>query len=309
MNQTPVLTVTDLTKRYGEQMALNHFNLSVKPGEIIGIAGPNGAGKTTLFKILTGLTPNYEGQVRLFNATTKKELQSARKYVGAIIEDPAFYPELSARQNLAIFRWQRGVVDTNRVDELLEQLELSHTGKKPVKNFSLGMKQRLAIAQSLLHRPDLLIFDEPINGLDPKAIRELRQLFHYLAHDLGATLLISSHILSELEEVCDRFVIMNHGQKLKEFSKAELATMTQDFYFLRVDQVQKAATILEEKLHTTAYEVDEKGQLRCFDLSIPPEVINQALVTNNVMVSELTVHQRQLEDLFIQLVETPTKKG
>ncbi|MDO4680958.1 MAG: ABC transporter ATP-binding protein [Aerococcus sp.] len=311
MSAKIIFQTNQLSKNYGQQFALDHFDLTVRQGEIIGIAGPNGAGKTTLFKILTGLTPHYDGTLTLFDESRPHNLQQMRRYIGAVIEEPAFYPELSARENLEVFRLQRGVVEVERVEELLELFGLDQTGKKALKHFSLGMKQRLAMAQSLLHRPDLLIFDEPINGLDPQVILDLRQIFHHLAHDLNLTLLISSHILSELEEVCDRFVIINHGQKLREFTKQELHTMTKDFYLLRVDQPKKAATVIEQQLHTENYEIDAQQAIRFFDLTIDPALVNRTLVQNDIQVSELAANRLQLEDLFMQIVSQaqPNKKG
>ena len=194
MSET-ILEVKQLTKRYGKQLALNNFDLTVSKGEIVGIAGRNGAGKTTLFRIITGLTPEFSGSLSLFGSLDEQGALENRHFVGTIIEAPAFFPDLTAKQNLEYYRIQRNIKDQNRVDEMLALVDLADTRRKKFKEFSLGMKQRLAIALALLHRPQLLIFDEPTNGLDPTGIIQVRDLLLKLAQEEELTILVSSHIL------------------------------------------------------------------------------------------------------------------
>ncbi|MCW6679741.1 ABC transporter ATP-binding protein [Aerococcaceae bacterium NML130460] len=298
-----VLTLHNLSKHFGKKVALQNFSLNVKRGDIVGIAGRNGAGKTTLLRLIAGLSPIEAGSISLFGSLDTQGLEENRKYTGTIIEAPAFVPEMTARQNLEYYRVQRGLPNKKRVDELLELVGLHDTGKKKFKHFSLGMKQRLSIAQALLHQPDLLILDEPTNGLDPSGIIQIRELLLRLANETQLTILISSHILPELEHIATRFVIIDQGRKSTEFTKEEMKERTQHYYEIKVDDATKATVVLEQILQTTDYEVTDSQLIKLFDLSIQASDIADALVRNNLKLSHLTLKQHQLESLYLNLVE------
>lgn len=298
-----VLEIKQLAKGYGKQQALADFDLTVEAGDIIGVAGRNGAGKTTLFRIITGLTPKYQGSVSIFGSTTDKELRDNRQLVGTIIEDPAFIPEMTAKQNLEFYRLERGITDKNRVDEMLALVGLADTGRKKVKDFSLGMKQRLAIALALIHRPKLLIFDEPTNGLDPEGIIQVRELLLQLAKDERLTILVSSHILSELEHLATRFVVIEKGHKIEEFTKEELQDKIQSYYDIKVDDAEKAVALIKEIFKTDQVTQDEDGGIQVFNLAIPAADIAELLVKNDFRLSQLTRKTHLLETVFLDLIK------
>lgn len=299
----PILEINHLSKKYNHHQALDNINLTINKGEIVGLAGPNGAGKTTLFKIITGLIPKYEGSIELFSSTNKQEVNKNRKYIGAIIENPAFIPEMTAFQNMKHYQLQRGVTDNDKIPELLKLVDLDKTGKKKFKHFSLGMKQRLAIATTLLHQPEFLILDEPTNGLDPTGIIEIRNLLKKLAHEKQTTIFISSHILSELENLATRFVIINQGQIIEQFTKEELHKRMQNYYEITTNSPEKASTVIEQAFDTKNYEVDEYGRIHFYAIEIPLEDINEMLVRNKIKVSQLIHKQYELESLYMRLTQ------
>ena len=213
-----VLTTQALTKRYGAHTAVDRVDLAVNRGEIYGLVGRNGAGKTTLIRMVTGQTLPTGGALALFGASGGKELSAARARTGVMVETPSFYPYLTARQNLEYYRIQRGIPGKNVVDQVLSEVDLADTGKKTFKNFSLGMKQRLGLALALMARPDFLLLDEPINGLDPEGIVEFRNLLLRLNQERQTTILISSHILSELANLATCYGFIDNGVMLEQIS-------------------------------------------------------------------------------------------
>jgi len=300
---TPILKVNQLSKQYSNHLALDNIDLAINKGEIVGLAGPNGAGKTTLFKIIAGLIPSYDGTIELFGQENQKEANQNRQYLGAIIENPAFVPEMTAEQNMTYYKQQRGITDNERIPELLAKVNLTDTGKKKFKNFSLGMKQRLAIATTMLHQPEFLVLDEPTNGLDPAGIIEIRQMLKNLAKDKQTTIFVSSHILSELENLASRFIIINQGKIIEEFTKEELNKRTQNYYEIHTNNPKIAATVLEQAFDNKNYEIDEQGHIQFYDIDILPEDINEELVKNNIKVSQLVHKQYELEALYMNLTE------
>ena len=222
-----VLEVSQLTKIYKKQRALDSFDLSVSRGEIVGIIGPNGAGKSTLLRSIVGLTPASEKNIQLFGSVDYEALLTNRHFVGALIEAPAFVDNMSAKENMIHYALQRKVKDRSaRINEVLALVGLDKTGNKKVKNFSLGMKQRLALAFALVKKPQILLLDEPTNGLDPAGIHEIRELIVKLAKEEGLTVFISSHILSEIEQIADRVGIINHGCLVYEGEIREIKSNT-----------------------------------------------------------------------------------
>ena len=217
-----VIETKKLTKIYGEQTAVNSVNLHVKPGRIYGLLGRNGAGKTTIMKMILGLTPITSGEVDVFGQNIKGHEKRIYPRIGAIIETPGFYPNLTGTENLEIFAKLRGTPQPNAVKNALEVVGLPYKDKKLFSKYSLGMKQRLGIANAILHDPELLILDEPTNGLDPIGIAEMRNFIKNLSVERGKTILISSHILSEISLLADDIGIIDHGVLLEESSMEEL---------------------------------------------------------------------------------------
>lgn len=302
MNEA-ILEVKQLTKRYGKQLALNNFDLTVNQGDIVGIAGRNGAGKTSFFRIVTGLTPTYSGSLSLFGSLDEQGTRENRHFVGTIIEAPAFFPDLTAKQNLEFYRIQRNVKEKERVQEMLELVGLADTQRKKFKEFSLGMKQRLAIALALLHQPQLLIFDEPTNGLDPTGIIQVRELLIKLAKEENLTILVSSHILSELEHLATRFVVIEQGNKIDEFTKEELQEKIQSFYEIKVDKPLQAINLLQNHFDAAKMDLGNDQTIRVYELSILAEDIADLLVNNGFKLSHLVRKTHNLEEVFLNMIQ------
>lgn len=298
-----VLEVSQLTKIYKKQRALDSFNLSVSRGEIVGIIGPNGAGKSTLLRSIVGLTPASEKNIQLFGSVDYEALLTNRHFVGALIEAPAFVDNLSAKKNMIHYALQRKVKNRARIDEVLTLVGLDKTGNKKVKNFSLGMKQRLAIALTLLHDPDLLILDEPINGLDPAGIIHVRELLLKLNREKNMTILISSHILSELEHLATRFVFVNKGRKVADISSQELAHQASTYYQVQTTDNAKALDFLGQWLGQEKVAADGKDLIAIYDLEVPLPEIAKRLVNEGFELLFLGSHKNDLESVFLNLTE------
>lgn len=298
-----VLEVSQLTKIYKKQRALDSFDLSVSRGEIVGIIGPNGAGKSTLLRSIVGLTPASEKNIQLFGSVDYEALLTNRHFVGALIEAPAFVDNLSAKKNMIHYALQRKVKNRARIDEVLSLVGLDKTGNKKVKNFSLGMKQRLAIALTLLHDPDLLILDEPINGLDPAGIIHVRELLLKLNREKNMTILISSHILSELEHLATRFVFVNKGRKVADISSQELAHQASTYYQVQTTGNAKALDFLGQWLGQDKVAADGKDLIAIYDLEVPLPEIAKRLVNEGFELLFLGSHKNDLESVFLNLTE------
>ena len=299
-----VLEVSQLTKIYKKQRALDSFDLSVSRGEIVGIIGPNGAGKSTLLRSIVGLTPASEKNIQLFGSVDYEALLTNRHFVGALIEAPAFVDNMSAKENMIHYALQRKVKDRGaRINEVLALVGLDKTGNKKVKNFSLGMKQRLAIALTLLHDPDLLILDEPINGLDPAGIIHVRELLLKLNREKNMTILISSHILSELEHLASRFVFVNKGRKVADISSQELAHQASTYYQVQTTDNAKALVFLSQWLGQDKVAADGKELIAIYDLEVPLPEIAKRLVNEGFELLFLGSHKNDLESVFLNLTE------
>lgn len=297
-----VLELKNVSKYYQKQAAIKDINLEIQQGEIIGIAGPNGAGKTTLLKIISGLTPNYQGSLTLYQSKNTKELLTARQQLGALIEGPAFFPNLTAKQNLKYFAMQRNTTEEGRIDEVLDLVHLSHTANKKFKSFSLGMKQRLGIALALIHRPKLLILDEPINGLDPEGIIQLRHLFKSLSENSQTTLIISSHILSELESIATRFLIIDQGQMIEQFTHSELMERKKPVINIQTNDLDRTVSLIKDHFPTIKIGTTEKTiQLFDFD-GIEPYQINEMMVRQGLQVHAFYHQIYPLEELFVDII-------
>jgi len=308
MNQS-VLQTRNITKRYGKTAAVDNVSMTVKKGDVYGLVGRNGAGKTTLMRMICALTFADGGELSLFGENTDIGLNRSRKRMGSVVEMPALYPNLTARQNLEYFRILRGIPDKNAVDNALKTVNLTDTGKKAFKNFSLGMKQRLGLALALLSNPDFIILDEPINGLDPMGIVEMRELIKKMNTEHGITFLISSHILSELSLVATRYGFINNGRLIKELTDEELQEQCRKCLSIKADDVAKAATILETALNTKKYKVVGNGEIRLYDYFDNPAEVTYQLNANGVRVSAISEVGDNLEDYFVSLIEGGSKNA
>ena len=287
-----------LTKVYGEQDVVKAVNIHVKKGRIYGLLGRNGAGKTTIMKMILGLTPITSGKVDVFGQDIKGREKQVFPRIGAIIETPGFYPNLTGTENLEIFAKLRGTVGPNAVKKALEVVGLPYKDKKLFSKYSLGMKQRLGIANAILHDPELLILDEPTNGLDPIGIAEMRNFIKELSVERGKTILISSHILSEIALLADDIGIIDHGLLLEENSMKELKKKNRKYILLQVSDVSKAALILEHQFHLVDYSVHDDQTLRIYDTCLDMAEINKALIVQDIAVISSQVCNDTLEDYF-----------
>ena len=298
-----ILQTQELTRRYGHTLALDRASITVEKGQIFGLVGRNGAGKTTLIRLISGQSIPTSGQISLFGQTSDSGLNRARSRTGAMVEIPSFYPYLTARQNLEYYRIQRGIPGRSCVDEALELVRLTGAGKKKFKTFSLGMKQRLGLALALMNQPELLLLDEPINGLDPEGIVELRELLLRLNRERQTTILISSHILSELSTLATHYAFIDRGRILETVSAADLRERCRDCLELRVDDAARAARVLEEQLGTRDFEVLPQARLRLYAFLDQPQTVNRVLMEEGVGLISVQQRDSNLEDYFLSLID------
>ena len=293
-----IIETKNLTKVYGEQTVVNSVNLHIEKGSIYGLLGRNGAGKTTIMKMILGLTDISNGEVSVFNQNIKGNEKKIYPRIGAIIETPGFYPNLTGTENLEIFAMLRGTAFPNAVKNALEVVGLPYKDKKLFGNYSLGMKQRLGIANAILHDPEVLILDEPTNGLDPIGIAEVRDFIKDLSVKKGKTILISSHILSEIILLADTVGIIDKGVLLEENSMEELNKKNRKYIILEVSDVSKAATILEKEFVITNYSVEDNNHIRIYSHGLDMAKINKSLVMNEISVISSQICNDSLEDYF-----------
>ena len=297
-----VLVTRGLTKRYGRTLAVNDVKLNIEKGQIYGLVGRNGAGKTTILRMVTGQTMPTAGELELFGATAPADIVKMRRRTGAMVETPGFYPYLTARENLEYYRVQRGIPGKNTVDEVLELVRLSGAGKKKFKQFSLGMKQRLGLGLALMNHSDLLLLDEPINGLDPEGIVEFRNLLLELNRRRETTILISSHILSELSNVATHYGFLDKGHMLEQISAQRLREKCRACLQLTVDDAARAALALERRLDTREYEVLPGNVLRLYAFLDRPQTVTAALMEEGVALMGAESKNADLEDYFLGLI-------
>ncbi|GIO21438.1 ATP-binding cassette domain-containing protein [Oceanobacillus sp. J11TS1] len=302
-----VIKTYKLTKKFKQEEIIQPLDFSVEKGEICALIGKNGAGKSTIFKMLAGQLEPTSGEIHLFGKSGK-DMTQAQKRMGFMIETPVFFPDFTAIQNLEYFRIQRGVAEKKRIDEVLKTVGLANQKKKKFKDYSMGMKQRLGIALSLLSSPDCLVLDEPINGLDAEGIIEIRRLLMKLNHEKQITILVSSHILTELQLLATRFVFIKNGVIVEDVSRKLLEEKSKKYIQLQVDDTSKTAQLLERRYGDIQYKslpdqiitiqnhIEEAGE------------INRLLIDNGVFVREFRVESLNLEDYFFDLVEGADEK-
>ncbi len=297
----PVLEVRGLSKRFGEISAVANLDLTIYPGDVYGFIGPNGAGKTTTIRMILGLIHSDAGEVKIFGYDLKRDYRRALSEIGALVESPAFYPFLSGYRNLRLFGDLSRRVSRERISQVLELVGLSRRAHHRVRGYSQGMRQRLGIALALLHQPKLLILDEPTNGLDPQGIREVRNLIRRISQEEKITIFLSSHLLGEMEKVCNRVGIIYRGRLIAEGDVDELLGKEQDWVEVQVQDTESAQRFLKEKFPGLNPEIKKAGWLEFKKENWDLAGINQALVQAGFKVNCIYPHRRTLEDLFVEL--------
>lgn len=297
-----VVKTYNITKKYGNQLSNNNINITVRKGDIYGLIGKNGAGKTTLIRLITGLANKTSGELQLFGESSEAELNNKRTMIGSLIETPAFYPNMTAKENLEYSRIVRDIPGKECVDEALKLVGLDDVGKKKFKNFSLGMKQRLGIANALLGNPRLLILDEPINGLDPVGIVEIRELIKKLNKEKDMTVIISSHILGELSELATCYGIISEGKLIEELTGEDLNEKCKQYIELSVDDKEKAVALIENSLNIRDYKVLENNTIKIFSNLDQIGLINSTLATKGVVVQSIGLKGENLEEYFMSVI-------
>lgn len=301
--QETILKTNDLTKKYSGGAGIRTINMTLRKGDIYGVIGQNGAGKTTLLRIITSLIHPTSGNLELFESSEERELILARKRIGAMIETPAFFPKMTARENLEYYRIQREIADTNEIERVLKLVNLDNTGSKRFNQFSLGMKQRLGLALAIIGDPELLILDEPINGLDPSGMIEFREIISKLNQEKQITILISSHILSELAQVATRYGIIHQGKLIREFTKEELEKNTQGYITMKVSSAVKAGEILSSAMNPERFEVHSTEEIRLFDCHTDSSKVIELLSSNGIKIYASNEVKINLEDYFIHVID------
>ena len=296
-----VLKTKNLTKRYGSKAAVDNVSLTVEKGDIFGLVGQNGAGKTTLMRLVASLSYPDSGEIELFGQTSAAGLNAARLRLGSVVEMPALYPNLTAEQNLEYYRILRGISDKGVIKKSLELVSLTDTGKKKFRNFSLGMKQRLGLALAIMNNPDFIILDEPINGLDPIGIVEMRDLMKRL-NEQNVTLLISSHILTELSQVATKYAFIHEGRLVRTITQDELREECKRSLSVTVDDVAKAAAILETTLGIRSYKQISAYEMRVYEYLDNPAEVTFRLNQGGVRVAALHEVGDSLEDYYTRII-------
>ena len=294
-----ILETKNLTKQYGKVKAVNEVSLHVKQGEIYGFIGRNGAGKTTLMRMVTGLAGITDGEVSIYGKTNK-DFANIKNRIGCLIEAPGIFGKMSAKENIKAKCMCVGINKPGYVEDLLELVGLADTGNKKTKLFSLGMRQRLGIALALVGEPDILMLDEPINGLDPQGIAEIRELILKLNHERNITIFISSHILEELAKIATTYGIIHKGQLIKELTHEELMEQCGECIVLRCDEPEKAMAMLD-RLGYTKYKATNAETIEIYEQLDNVRELNKTLVMQDVGVYDIHTKREDLEDYFLNL--------
>ncbi|WPD18334.1 ABC transporter ATP-binding protein [Thermaerobacter composti] len=297
---TPAAELRGVGKRYGRRWAVRDLTMTVHPGEVYALLGRNGAGKTTTLRMILGLARRTTGEIVLFGRRLEQWGAEVYRRVGATVETPGFYGNLTARENLLHNLLILGVPEPQRIDQVLELVGLRHAADRRVREFSLGMRQRLGIARALLHEPRLLILDEPTNGLDPAGIREVRELIRELAAERKMAVLLSSHILAEVEQVADRVGILHEGRLVEEVRMGELRDRGRTYLVIETREPEAAVRLLEERLGVRRYTVLPGGTLRVYEHVDRPDQVVRVLVEHGLPVLHASVQRESLEDHFLR---------
>lgn len=296
-----ILQTSHLSKTIDGKQLVTDVNIHVKKGEVYGFLGPNGAGKTTVMKMLTNLWKPTSGTVALFGKVLEKTSYEVLKRMGSIIEFPTFYDHMSGKDNLQLHCEYMGYYNKGSVEEALQMLGLSDAADKPAGSYSLGMKQRLGIARAILCKPELVILDEPANGLDPAGMKQIRDLFRMLCTEYGMTLMISSHLLPEIESIADTVGVIHHGKMMKEISMKEIAETNTAYIELAVEDTKKAAYVLAEKMQLSNFKIVNDSGIRIYEQGVTTQKISRELMANDVEIASISQHTETLEDYFLKI--------
>ena len=296
----PVIRIEGLAKTFGKNRAVDGLDLTVERGEVFGFLGPNGAGKSTTIRMMLGLIRPTGGRVEISGLDVEKRRSQALRHVGAIIEEPAFYGHLTARMNLELHLMLHGREDEGRVDRVIELVRLTGRDREPVQNFSHGMQQRLGIARAISHDPDVVILDEPSDGLDPRGRREMREIILDVARRLGKTVFLSSHLLGEMETTCDRVAIIHHGKLIYQGGVEELRRR-RSWLRLRTDRLDEAAEVLRALPQVKQVKREPDYLTAEMAPSGDAAIVSRTLVERGFAVSEMSAHLETLEDVFLEL--------
>ncbi|MBY0598710.1 ABC transporter ATP-binding protein [Bacillus bingmayongensis] len=295
VNEQSIVRVEQLTKRIGSKTLVENISFEVKKGEVVGLLGPNGAGKTTLMRMMVGMISMTEGEVWIDGQSVKQEFESTAAKIGAVIENPEFYPFLSGYENLTYFGRMNGNVTEERIDEVVQLLGMGQVIDRKVKAYSLGMRQRLGIAQALVHNPDVLILDEPTNGLDPNGIHEMRMYIKKIAHEQGKAVFVSSHLLSEVELMCDRVIIIQHGEYVATQNIQRDESLEMETIHIRVDDVKRAAELLNHDIT-----IQDNELIMTVKNEEIPNVI-RTLTEKGIRIYRVYEERKTLEEKFLEL--------
>ncbi|MEG1508923.1 MAG: ABC transporter ATP-binding protein [Clostridia bacterium] len=310
-----ILEVKNLTKTYNNGIlakvknnatkAVSDVSFNITEGEIVALLGPNGAGKSTIMKSVIGLV-NYEGEIQICGSNLRTDKFNALKNIGAIIETPTLYANMTGLENLKYLATLQGGLPLERIMDIVKLVGMEDKIKQKFSSYSLGMKQRVGIAAAIMHKPKLLILDEPTNGLDPQGILEIRQILRALAHDYGITILISSHNLLEMQELCTRFLILQKGELLKDLKQEELSVSSGDnsIVCISCDEPQKALQILAQKFECKLVIKDNKLYIQTKEANIPE--ITKTIVLEGISVFGVQINRKKLEDTFSEITTKHT---
>lgn len=296
-----ILQTNRLSKKIGSKMLVTDVDIHIRKGEIYGFLGLNGAGKTTVMKMITNLWKPASGTIELFGERLTPKSYDVLKRMGSIIEFPVFYDHMTGRENLQLHCEYMGYYNTGSVENAMQMLNLTDAADQPVRNYSLGMKERLGIARAVMCKPELLILDEPTNGLDPAGMKQIRDLLKMLSSEYGITIMISSHILSEVESIADTVGIIHHGRMMKEIRMQDIEETNLNYVEISVTDEKKAAYVLAEMLKLHNFKVFDNGKIRIYDHSVSTQQLTKTLALNDVEVMGIGKKAETLEDYFLKL--------
>ncbi|MBQ8912545.1 MAG: ABC transporter ATP-binding protein [Lachnospiraceae bacterium] len=299
-----VISLENVTKIYKSKKkkstVVDRMSFDIEEGHIYGLIGPNGAGKTTIMKMIGGLAMQDEGSISLFGKTEENELDKVRDRISFMIEAPIIEGGMTARQNMEFIRYMRGVASDERIDEVLEFVGLGDTGDKLAKRFSLGMKQRLGIGMALLPDPDVLVLDEPVNGLDPEGIAYVRHILKKLCVEDKKTILISSHLLTELYELCTDFIIINEGKLVEKLSKEEMIEHARSYVSLTTNKNSETVAYIENKLNIKDFKVRDNGEIRLYEGIDDIEKLSKSITDAGFIITRLCEEGESLEEYYLE---------
>ncbi len=302
-----IIQTNHLTKTIAGKNIVSDVDLHVEKGEIYGFLGPNGAGKTSVMKMLTNLWKPTAGSIELFGETLTPKSYEVLKRMGSILEIPVFYEHLSGRENLRLHCEYMGYYRHGSIEEAMEMLGITDAADKPVRNYSLGMKERLGIARAILTKPELLILDEPTNGLDPAGMKQIRSLLKTLCTEYGITIMVSSHILSEIESIADTIGVIANGRMRQEIGMKEIEQLSLSYLELTVTDVRKAAYVLSDRMNLSNFKILENGEIRIYDMGASTQELSKSLILNDVEVISIGKKAGNLEEYFLKMTAEQQK--